>query len=58
MCQFDAAEFGRIAHDLGVTSSDLDELVRQGPHKVDELPVLLKALGIDEARDRARRSRW
>ena len=25
MCQFDAAEFGRIAHDLGVTSSDLDE---------------------------------
>ena len=23
-------------------------LVRQGPHKVEELPVLLKALGIDE----------
>jgi hypothetical protein len=49
MCQFDAAEFGRIAHDLGVTSSDLDELVRQGPHKVEELPQLLKILGIDEA---------
>lgn len=48
MCQFDAAEFSRIAHDLGVTSSDLDELVRQGPHKVEELPQLLKALGIDE----------
>ncbi|HEY0331304.1 MAG TPA: hypothetical protein VGC77_19655 [Rhodopseudomonas sp.] len=48
MCQFDAAEFGRIAHDLGVTTSDLDELVRQGPHKIDELPYLLKALGIDE----------
>jgi hypothetical protein len=48
MCQFDAAEFGRIAHDLGVTSTDLDELVRQGPHKVEELPVLLKTLGINE----------
>jgi len=48
MCQFDAAEFGRIAHDLGVTSTDLDELVRQGPHKVEELPQLLKALGISE----------
>lgn len=48
MCQFDAAEFGRIAHDLGVTTSDLDELVRQGPHKVEELPQLLKVLGIDE----------
>ncbi|RED38464.1 hypothetical protein BJ123_104218 [Rhodopseudomonas thermotolerans] len=49
MCQFDSAEFGRIAHDLGVTASDLDELVRQGPHKVEELPELLKVLGIDEA---------
>ena len=49
MCQFDAQEFGRIAHDLGVTSSELDELVRQGPHKIEELPLLLKALGIDEA---------
>ncbi|WP_322515419.1 hypothetical protein SR870_20900 [Rhodopseudomonas palustris] len=48
MCQFDAAEFSRIAHDLGVTSTDLDELVRQGPHKVEELPQLLKALGISE----------
>ncbi|MGP9813958.1 hypothetical protein ACTZWT_20800 [Rhodopseudomonas sp. NSM] len=48
MCQFDAAEFSRIAHDLGVTSTDLDELVRQGPHKVEELPLLLKALGISE----------
>lgn len=49
MYQFDSAEFGRIAHDLGVTASDLDELVRQGPHKVEELPQLLKVLGIDEA---------
>ncbi len=48
MCQFDGAEFGRIAHDLGITSADLDELVRQGPHKIEELPYLLKTLGIDE----------
>ncbi|WP_022720966.1 hypothetical protein [Rhodopseudomonas sp. B29] len=49
MCQFDAAEFGRIAHDLGVTTTDLDELVRQGPHHADELRELLKVLRIDEA---------
>jgi hypothetical protein len=48
MCQFDNQEFGRIAHDLGVTPSELDSLVRLGPHKIEELPVLLKALGIDE----------
>ncbi|PYF04442.1 hypothetical protein BJ122_10395 [Rhodopseudomonas faecalis] len=48
MCQFDAAEFSRIAHDLGVTSSDLDELVRHGSHSVEELPHLLKSVGIDE----------
>ncbi|KIZ47915.1 MULTISPECIES: hypothetical protein [Rhodopseudomonas] len=48
MCQFDAAEYSRIAHDLGVTASDLDDLVRQGPHQVEELPQLLKVLGIDE----------
>lgn len=48
MCQFDSAEFGRLAQDLGVTSSDLDDLVRQGPHHVDELPLLLRTLGIDE----------
>jgi hypothetical protein len=48
MCQFDNQEFGRIAHDLGVTSAELDSLVRLGPHKIEELPVLLKALGIDE----------
>ena len=27
----------------------LDTLVRQGPHAADELPKLLKVLGIDEA---------
>jgi uncharacterized protein YjiS (DUF1127 family) len=42
-------EFGRIAHDLGIAAADLEDLVHKGPHRTDELPLLLKALGIDEA---------
>lgn len=49
LCQIERGEFDRIAHDLRVTPADLDELVRQGPHAADELPKMLKALGIDEA---------
>ena len=45
----DSGEFAGIAHDLRVTPADLDTLVRRGPHAADELPKLLKALGIDEA---------
>ena len=45
----DSGEFASIAHDLRVTPADLDSLVRRGPHAADELPKLLKALGIDEA---------
>jgi transcriptional regulator with XRE-family HTH domain len=41
-------EFDRIASELGVSSSDLSELVRHGPHAADELPKLLKLLGIDQ----------
>ena len=47
--QMDRSDFDRIATDLRVSPTDLDELVRQGPHAADELPKLLKALGIDEA---------
>ncbi len=50
MRQMDRAEFDRIAADLEISPGDLDELVRRGPHAADELPVLLKALGIDEAK--------
>src|SRR6476619_1774787 len=48
MRQMDAANFGRIAGELRVSSADLEALVRQGPHAADELPKMLKALGIDE----------
>jgi hypothetical protein len=47
--QLDSSEFDRIAGDLRVSPADLNELVRHGPHAADELPKLLKALGIDEA---------
>jgi uncharacterized protein YjiS (DUF1127 family) len=48
--QLDRTEFDRIAADLDISSGDLDELVRRGLHAADELPLLLKALGIDEAK--------
>src|SRR5215216_3139135 len=46
--QMDRTDFDRIASDLRVSPGDLDILVRQGPHAADELPKLLKTLGIDE----------
>jgi transcriptional regulator with XRE-family HTH domain len=45
--QLNTAEFDRIASELRVSPRDLDELVRHGPHAADELPQMLKALGID-----------
>lgn len=48
MRQLDRVEFDRIAGDLRISPDDLDELVRHGPHAADELPQMLKALGIDE----------
>ena len=48
MRQMDAANFGRIAGELRVSSADLEALVRQGPHAADELPKMLTALGIDQ----------
>ena len=46
--QLDRGEFNRIAADLEISSSELEELVRRGLHAADE-PLLLKALEIDEA---------
>jgi len=42
-------DFVRIARDLCVSPAELDAVVRQGPHTSDELPRLLKVLGIDQA---------
>jgi hypothetical protein len=49
-----SGDFARIARDLCVSPAELDEVVRQGPHASDELPRLLKSLGIDEATCRGR----
>jgi len=48
--QMDRTDFDRIAGDLRISTGDLDRLVHQGPHAADELPQLLKALGIDKER--------
>ena len=48
MRRLDRTEFDRIARDLRISPDDLDELVRHGAHGADELPQLLKVLGIDE----------
>src|SRR5215216_3508540 len=44
-----SGDFARIARDLCVSPAELDEVVRLGPHASDQLPRLLKKLGIDEA---------
>jgi hypothetical protein len=44
----DAANFGRIAGDLRMSSADLEALVRQGTHAANELPKMLTALSIDQ----------
>ena len=49
MREMDAANFDRIASELRMSSADLEALVRQGPHAADELPKMLKALGVDQA---------
>ena len=47
--EINSGDFARIAQDLGVTPAELESFVRRGPHASDELPRLLKSLGIDEA---------
>ena len=47
--QMDRSDFERIASDLRVSPGELDTLVDRGPHAADELPKLLKALGIDQS---------
>jgi hypothetical protein len=47
--RMDRSDFDRIASDLRVSPDELDALVHQGPHAADELPKLLRVLGISEA---------
>ena len=47
--QMDRSDFERIASDLRVSPGELDTLVDRGPRAADELPKLLKALGIDQS---------
>ncbi len=42
-------DFDAIARDLRVSSDDLNRLVQIGPHGADELPEMLKNLGIEGA---------
>jgi transcriptional regulator with XRE-family HTH domain len=49
MREMNSVDFARIARDLSVSPAELDAVVRQGPHASEELPKLLKILGIDEA---------
>jgi hypothetical protein len=50
MRELDRGDFDRIAADLELSPSELDALVRRGPDAGKELPALLRALGIGEAR--------
>lgn len=45
----DGDERDRVAHDLGVSAAELDFLVEES-HDPIQLPQMLTALGIDEAR--------
>jgi hypothetical protein len=47
--QLDRVQFDQIASDLRISSGDLDQLVQRGSHSADQLPQMLKSLGISEA---------
>ena len=40
-------EVARIARDIGLSPQELKLFVDKGPHAADELPKLLRALGVD-----------
>jgi len=40
-------ELGRVAHDIGVSTRELEQMVDAG-HDPERLPEMLRALGIDE----------
>ena len=44
-----AEEVAHIARDLGMGSEELQSLADRGPNSADQLPKLLRALGVDPA---------
>ena len=42
-----AEEVALIARDIGVSPGELISIANKGPHAADELPKLLRALGVD-----------
>jgi hypothetical protein len=40
-------EIARIARDVGVSSGELIHMAEKGPHAADQLPRLLRAVGVD-----------
>jgi hypothetical protein len=49
-CNCGSEEFACIAHDLNISTGDLNELVRRGSHATDELPKMMAALDIDRSK--------
>jgi hypothetical protein len=47
--QMNRTDFDLIARDLRVSPDELDRLVASGAHGADEMPEMLKALGIEVA---------
>lgn len=47
--QMNRTDFDLIARDLRVSPDELDRLVAAGAHSADEMPEMLKALGIEVA---------
>ena len=46
-CNCNSEEYSRIAHDLNLSTAELNTLVRRGAHATDELPKMMQALRID-----------
>jgi len=40
-------QFDRMAHDLGMSADDLQEIAMSGAHASDEAPHMMEALGLD-----------
>jgi len=49
------AEVAAIARDIGLSTGDLKSIARKGPNAADELPKLLRALGVDPQKIKADR---